>query len=452
MKIVIVGCGEVGETLAAQLNEKENNITVVDLSPERVKDLSQRLDVMGVVGNGATHTTLVEAGIASADLLIAVTESDELNLLCCVIAKKTGKCQVIARVRNPEYRSELEYLKAELGLAMLINPEYETAGEISRVLRLPVATMVEPFANGRVELVKFKLSDDNILVGMSVREMSAKLKCDVLICSAERGEEVFVANGNFIFEAGDVVTVISTPRRSAGFFKRIGIREHSIKNVIIVGAGNTAHHLCNNLKGTGLSIKVIDHDLKKCNELASNHPEIMVINGDETDQELLIEEGIEFADAFVALSDGDEENILLSLFAKRVSNAKIIAKIIRTDYDDIVKHLDIDTVIYPKTISSDMMVRYVRAMKNKRGSNVQMMYSFARGSVEAAQFVVNASSSLVGVQISELNLKPDVLIAAIIRAKKLIIPKGQDAIFEGDTVIVVTKALGLEDISDILKK
>jgi len=452
MKIVIVGCGEVGETLAAQLNEKDNNITVVDLSPERVKELSERLDVMGVVGNGATHTTLVEAGIAGADLLIAVTESDELNLLCCIIAKKTGKCQVIARVRNPEYRSELDYLKAELGLAMLINPEYETAGEISRVLRLPVATMVEPFAGGKVELIKFRLPEDNMLVGMSVREMSAKLKSDVLIASVERGDEVYIANGSFVFEASDEITVISTPRRSAGFFKRIGIRETSIKNVIVVGAGNIAHHLANNLKGSGVSIKVIDHDLRKCNELASAHPELIVINGDETDQELLIEEGIESADAFVVISDGDEENILLSLFAKRVSDAKIITKIMRTDYDDIIKHLDIDTVIYPKAISSDMMVRYVRAMKNKRGSNVQMMYSFARGSIEAAQFVANASSPLIGVQISELDLKADVLIAAIIRAKKIIIPRGQDAILDGDSVIVVTKDLGLEDLSDILKK
>ena len=451
MKIIIVGCGEVGESLATQLVEEENNITVVDLSQKRVKELSEKLDVMGVVGNGATYTTLSEAGISSADLLIAVTESDELNLLCCVIAKKSGKCQVIARVRNPEYRSELDHLKSELGIAMLLNPEYEVASEIYRILRLPVATMVEPFAKGKVELVKFKLPEDNVLVGMSVRKMSEQIKSDVLICSVERGKEVFVANGRFVFEAGDVISVISTPRRSPGFFKQIGIKGNAVNDIIIVGAGNTTKHLLSNLKTSGISIKVIDHDKKKCDDVAAKYPDVIVINGDEADQELLMEEGIESCDAFIVLTASDEENILLSLFAKRVSNAKIVTRIMRTDYDHIVRHLDIDTVIYPKSMSSDMMARYVRAMKNKRGSNVETLYSFARGSIEAAQFVVRADSPLIGKQISSLELKPDVLIAAIIRSNKLIIPRGYDSLFADDSVIIVTKELGLEDLSEILK-
>lgn len=452
MNIVIVGCGEVGADIAAQLsNEEGNAITVVDMSAEKIKELSAKLDVMGVIGNGATHTVLEEAGIEKADLLIAVTESDELNLLCCMIAKKTGSCKVIARVRNPEYRSEREYLKNELGLAMLINPEYASAAEIARIIRFPVATMVEPFAKGRIELIKFRLSKDNVMVGKSVKSLMAELKSDVLICSVERGEDVYIANGDFVFCEHDTVSIISTPKNSAAFFKKTGCRGHSVKNAIIIGAGNISKYLCELLKGENISIKVIDRDVKKCEELASKYPGVIVINAEETDKELLIEEGIANADAFIALSDNDEENILLSLFAKRAGAAKLITKINRTDYDDIIKNLDIDTVIYPKTVSSDILVRYVRALKNKQGSNVEIMYSFVRGIVEAAQFVVSGGVSFVGTPLSRLDLKPGVLIAAIIRNDKLIVPRGQDFLLENDKVIVVTKNLPLEDLSDILK-
>lgn len=452
MNIVIVGCGEVGADIAAQLsNEEGNAITLVDMSAEKIKELSAKLDVMGVIGNGATHTVLEEAGIEKADLLIAVTESDELNLLCCMIAKKTGSCKVIARVRNPEYRSEREYLKNELGLAMLINPEYASAAEIARIIRFPVATMVEPFAKGRVELIKFRLSKDNVMVGKSVKSLMAELKSDVLICSVERGEDVYIANGDFVFCEHDTVSIISTPKNSAAFFKKTGCRGHSVKNAIIIGAGNISKYLCELLKGENISIKVIERDVKKCEELASKYPGVIVINAEETDKELLIEEGIANADAFIALSDNDEENILLSLFAKRAGAAKLITKINRTDYDDIIKNLDIDTVIYPKTVSSDILVRYVRALKNKQGSNVEIMYSFVRGIVEAAQFVVSGGVSFVGTPLSRLDLKSGVLIAAIIRNDKLIVPRGQDFLLENDKVIVVTKNLPLEDLSDILK-
>ena len=449
MKIIIVGCGKVGETLAAVLGQDGNDITVVDLSAEKVKSISEKLDVMGVVGNGATNTTVREAGIEGADLLIAVTESDELNLLCCTIAKKSGKCRVIARVRNPEYRSEADYLKNELELAMVINPEYAAAEEISRVLHFPVATNIDTFAKGKVELLKFKLPEENALVGMPVKDVIAKLKCDILVCTVEREEEAYIANGNFVFEGGDLISIIASRQNAADFFKKIGYKQHSIKDIIIIGAGNITEYLCELLRDSGISVKVIDNDYEKCANISSLHRKAIVINGDRTDRELLIEEGIESTDSFVILSENDEENILLSLFAKASSRGKVITKINRSEYDDIIKHLGIDTSVYPKNITSDMIVRYVRAMKNTLGSNVETMYSVIKDKVEASEFIVG-ESAITAVPLSSLKLKRDVLIAAILRGGNVIIPRGQDTIEKGDAVVIVSKILGLHDISEVM--
>lgn len=449
MKIIIVGCGKVGETLAAELGEEGNDITVVDLSQEKVKTISEKLDVMGVVGNGATNTTLREAGIEEADLLIAVTESDELNLLCCTIAKKSAKCRVIARVRNPEYRSEADYLKNELELAMVINPEYAAAEEISRVLRFPVATNIDTFAKGKVELLKFKLPEENTLVGMPVKDVVAKLRCNILVCTVERDEDAYIANGNFVFEGGDVISIIASRKNAADFFKKIGYKQHSVKNIIVIGAGNITEYLCELLRDSGISVKIIDSDYEKCVAISSLHRNAIVINGDRTDRELLVEEGIENTDAFVILSENDEENILLSLFAKASSKGKVITKINRSEYDDIIKHLGIDTSVYPKNITSDMIVRYVRAMKNTLGSNVETMYSVIKDKVEASEFIVG-ESAVTGTPLSKLKLKKDVLIAAILRGGEVILPRGQDTIETGDAVIIVSKILGLHDISEII--
>ena len=450
MKIIIVGCGKVGETLAAELGGEGNDITVVDLSQEKVKTITQKLDVMGIVGNGATNTTLREAGVEDADLLIAVTESDELNLLCCTIAKKSGKCRVIARVRNPEYRAEVDYLKNELELAMVINPEYAAAEEIARVLHFPVATNIDTFAKGRVELLKFKLPDENALVGMPVKDVVSKLKCNILVCTVERGDEAYIANGNFVFQGGDLISIIASRKNAADFFKKIGYKQHSIKDIIIIGAGDITDYLCKLLSRSGISVKVIENDYAKCESLSSIYRDVIVINGDKTDRELLVEEGIENTDAFVILSDNDEENILLSLFAKASSSGKIITKINRSEYDDIIKHLEIDTSVYPKNITSDMIVRYVRAMKNTLGSNVETMYSVIKDKVEASEFIVGESSAITGKPLAALKLKKEVLIAAILRGDEVIIPRGQDTIEKGDAVVIVTKILGLHDISEVL--
>lgn len=451
MNIIIVGCGKVGQALAEQLNEESNNITVIDLLPAKVNETAARYDVLGVVGNGATHLIQQEAGIKKADMLIAVTGSDELNLLCCLIAKKAGNCHTIARVRSPQYSSEAPYLKEELGLAMVINPEQAAAAEIARVLRFPSAIKIDTFAKGRVELLKFKLPEDSPLAGMAVKEIATKLHCDVLVCTIERGDNAYIANGEFRFLEKDVISMIASPKNANTFFKQIHYKTNSVKDVMIVGGGNITHYLCEILNRSGIDVKVIEKDTARCEELAEKLEYVTVINGDAIDQQVLYEEGIENAGGFVSLTDLDEENILLTLFAKSVNSGKLVTKVNRIDFDDVIRHLELDTVIYPKNITSESIVRYVRAMKNTIGINVETLYSIIKGKVDAAEFIIKDNSPVVGKPLMELKLKPDVLVASIMRDRKVIIPRGGDTIEVGDSVIIVS-SLALHDIADILEK
>lgn len=450
MNIIIVGCSSVGETLAEQLGNENNNITMIDLSTERINDITSRYDVMGIVGNGATHTTLMEAGINKADLLIAVTDSDELNLLCCMIAKKTGHCRVIARVISPEYSADAAYLKDELGLEMIINPEQASAEEIARVLRFPSAMKIETFAKGRVELLTFRLPEKSPLVGMKVKDVVITLKCDILVCTVERGDEAFIPNGDFTFAERDVISIIAPPKNTYDFFKKINYIVNPVKKAIVVGGGEMTHYLCETMKSSEIAIKIIEKDPEICEELSFRFPDVMVINGDEADQDLLIEEGIDRTGAFVALTDRDEENILLSLFAKRAKKAKIVTKINRTEYDDIIRHLDLDTTIYPKNITADMIVRYVRATRNTLGSNVETMYNVIQGKVEASEFIVKEGSPITFEPLAKLRFRKDVLVAAILRGRKVMLPRGYDKIMPGDAVIIVSKIKALRDISHTL--
>ncbi len=451
MNIIIVGCGKVGQTLAEQLNEEGNNITVVDINAENLKSTATQNDVLGIVGNGATYAIQKEAGIENADLLIAVTDSDELNLLCCTVAKKTGNCQTIARVRNPDYSTEADFLKDELGLAMVINPEHAAATEISRVLRFPSAIKIDTFAKGRVELVKFKLPDNSPLVGLSVREISTVLKCDVLICTVERGGDAYIAKGDFTFEHRDIISLIAAPKKAAEFFEKINYKLQSVKDIIISGGGKITQYLCEILDRSSISVKVIERDRRLCEHLCAQFPRLTVINGDYTDRELLLGEGIGKAGAFAALTDQDEENILMSLFVKNITSGKLITKISRTDFDEIIKPLDLNSVITPKSITADMILRYVRSMKGSIGSNVETLYNIIRGKVEAAEFIISGESEITDVPLAELKFKENVLIAAILRNNKVIIPRGYDKILPKDRVVVVSKQLALRDITDILK-
>lgn len=452
MNIIIVGCGRVGRTLAEKLNSDGNDVTVIDTKAEEVHTLAERCDIMGVIGNGANHTVQREAGIDKADLLIAVTNSDELNLLCCVVAKKEGNnCATIARLRDPEYRTESAYLQQELDIAMVINPEYEAAKEIARVLRFPSAIQIEPFAKGRVELIKFRLPAESKLVGMSVKEMVLKYHANVLVCTIERGEDVYIANGDFVFCERDVVSIVASPKNANEFFRSIDYKGNSIKDAMIVGGGMITHYLCEILEKSHISLKIIEKNLKLCEELSSCWHKTTVIHGNARDRELLKEEGINTAGAFLALADLDEENILMSIYAKDAGSGKVITKIKRMDYDNVLSKLDLDTTICPKNTTADIIMQYVRRRKNAAGSNVETLYNIIQDKVEAAEFTVRDGSPIVGVPLAKLKFKKDILIAAITRGDEIIVPRGNDSIQVGDAVVVVSKQVGLGDIADVLK-
>lgn len=451
MNIIIVGCGKVGATLASQLNNEGNNVTIIDQDADKVKSLANKLDIMGVIGNGASRSVQKDAGIDKTDLLIAVTGNDELNLLSCLVAKKSANCKSIARLKNPEYNLDAPYFKNELGLAMVINPELAAAKEIARILNFPSAIKIETFAKGRVELLKFKLPEGSRLVGMSVKDVASRLKTSVTFCTIERDDKVYIANGNFIFDSKDVISLIASPARAKAFFNKIDYKIQPIKNALIVGGGPITYYLCQLLENSGISCTVVEKDPERCSELATEFEKVTVINANPSDEDTLREEGIGNVDAFVALTGFDEENILLSLFAKKSGSRKIITKINRIDFDDITSHLDLDSLVYPKNITSDTIVSYVRAVNHTSGSNIETVYNLIQGEVEAAEFTVSEGSPIVGIPLMEMSLKPNVLIATIQRGRSQIAPRGSDVIVPGDTVVIVTKGLTLNDITDILK-
>lgn len=450
MNIIIVGCGKVGQTLVEQLTTNENNVTIVDINEQRAKEIRKRYDVMDVVGNGATLVTLEEAGLRNADLLIAVTGSDELNLLCCIIAKKARNIQTIARVRRPEYRKDIRYLREELGIAMIINPEYEAAVEIERVLRFPSATKIDTFAKDKIELIKFKITDKCTLKDYAVKEIATKLHCDVLVPMIERNNDIIIPNGEQKFLNGDVVSIIASPSETQSFFKKINLYSQQTKNVIIIGGGEIAIYLAQLLAKRGIKVKIIEKDETRCDELFTLLPDATIVHGDASDRETLLEEGVSNVDGVVALTNIDEENILLSLYVKNKSKAKVVTKVNRIDFDEVVNKLDLDSIVNPKFITAEMIVRFVRAMRNTTGSNVERLYSLVKDKVEAAEFIIKTKSAIVGLPLQKIHFKKNVLIAGILRGDKMIIPRGNDTIEIGDSVVVVSRVIGLHDITDLL--
>ena len=450
MHIIIVGCGKVGRTLAEQLQEEDIDLTVIDTVEKTVNDVTEGIDAMGIVGNGASINTLMEAGINTADILIAVTASDELNLLCCLIAQKTSSCQTIARVRNPIYSQEIGFIKEKLGISMIINPEYAAAQEISRLLRFPAAIKIDPFSKGKVELLKFKVLPEFGLDGMSISRITEKFRCDILFCAVENKEELSIPGGNHAIHNGDFVSIIATPQNTALFFKKIGLKTNQVKNCLIIGGGTISYYLAKALSDARISVKIIEQKTERCEFLSDLLPDTTIINGDGTDRALLLEEGLETAESFVTLTNFDEENIFLSLFAKNISNAKLVAKVNRLPYMDVIDQLDLGSVIYPKYITSDSILRYVRAMQNTIGSNVETLYHILDNQAEALEFAIHDTSPVVGVPLADLNLKKNLLVCCLIRDGQIRIPRGQDCIQIGDNVIIATTHKGLNDICDIL--
>ena len=451
MRIIIVGCGKIGLSIIKQLVIEKHDITVIDKNAEVINDITNNYDVMGLVGNGASYSVQKEAGVDRTNLLIAVTGSDEINLLCCLFAKKAGNCNTIARVRDPLYSKEIQYIKEELGLSMIINPEYAAAVEISRLLRFPSADKIDTFAKGRVELLNLVITEDSPFVNKTLIDVAKRVLSDILICTVERGDDIFIPNGAFILRANDKITIVASAVNSREFFTKIGYDTHQVKDTMIIGGGTMTYYLAELLLKMGIKVKIVEVNRDKCETLSENLPRATIINGDATNQEILIEEGINGCDSFVSLTGIDETNIILSLFAKTRTSGKIVTKIDRISFDDIINTFNVGSLIYPDKIAADYIVSYVRAMQNSIGSNVETLIKLNGGRVEALEFKILKGSPVIGIPLMQLNLKRDILIGCINRRGTIIIPKGQNTIEEGDTVIVVTTKSGLSDIKDILE-
>ncbi|MCM1363772.1 MAG: Trk system potassium transporter TrkA [Faecalibacterium sp.] len=451
MNIIIVGCGKVGSALAEQLDAEGHDITVIDTNPDAIRRVTDVADVMGIEGNGLVHMIQEEAGIKYADMFIAMTASDEMNLLCCLIAKKASSCRTIARVRNPDFISERGFIKEKLGISMIINPELEAASEMARLFSIPSAIEVDTFARGRIELLKTKLPEWSPIVGKQIKDALGKLSGKMLICAIERDSQVIIPTGDTYLNAGDKISFVTTHKARSSFFKKAGIDNDHIKSIIIVGGGKITYYLVKKLSDYGFKVKIIEKDRKHCEYLNSIFPSnVVIINGDGSDQRLLHEEGISSADGFASITDIDEENIMLSLYVGSNYKAKTVTKINKLNFEGIIDRLTIGSVIYPKNITAEMIISYVRALENTTGSNVQTLYNIVGGRAQALEFNVRSQSAVVGVPLCNLKLRDNLLLCCISRGGKIIVPSGQDVIQIGDTVVVVTTSKGLNDLKDIL--
>ena len=452
LKIIIVGCGKVGRTLVDRLSKEGHDIVVIDENQDRIDNLTNLYDIMGIQGNGASYSTQVEAGINDADLIIAVTNSDELNLLCCTIAKQVGDCASIARVRNPDYSKEISYLQEKLGLVMIINPELEAAREISSILSLPSTLEVSSFAHGQAEMVEFKIAEGNVLDGLAIKDLHRTISSKVLITAVKRGSEVIIPTGDFVLQTNDIVCAVGARRFARTFLNEIGFKTRQVKNCLIVGGGKASYYLAKLLLQARIDVSIIERSKERCEELSIALPKATIINGDGGDESLLREEGIEYIESFVPLTGIDEENIILTLYANQVSNAKVVTKVNRINFDNVLSQLNLGSVVYPRHITAESIIAYVRAKSaSGDGNDILTLYHLFDQKVEAIEFNISEKSSAVGVPFSVLKFKDNVLIAFINRNGTIIIPSGSDTIEVGDTVMVVTTHTGFGNIKDTLR-
>lgn len=449
MYIIIVGLGKLGSTLTKQLSTEGHDIVVVDPDNSVVSSTVDAYDVMGICGNGATYEVLKEAGAAKAKLIIAATGSDELNILCCLFAKHMGTENTIARVRNPDYAGQSQFLRNDLGISMTVNPEYETANEISRIIRFPSAANLDSFAGGRVEIARVRIHSDNPLCDIPIHEMRKKTKAKVIICAVQRNESVFIPSGDFVLHCDDVISITGTRAELSSFMKQTGVYKQKIKNVMIVGGGRIAYYLAKLLSDTGRNIKLIELKDERCRHMSDMLDDVTVIHGDGTDQDILEEQCIDGQDALIALTGIDEENIIVSMYAESKGVNKVITKVNRHSYS-ILNDIGLETVVSPQIVAGNLVTRYVRALHNSAGnSQIQTLYKLVGGKVEAAEFIVPEDAGYLNIPFKELELMPNLLIGCIIRNGKIIFPGGDDVMKANDSVIVVTAGRIIEDLHDI---
>lgn len=453
MNIIIAGCGKVGYALAQQLSDENHNITLIDTSAERLQPALSAMDIQGIVGNATSFLTIQEAGIEEADLFIAVTSEDEINLLSCLIAKKSSNCQTIARVRNPEYFKEITYLKQCMGIAMAINPEFAAAKEIAHLIQVPDAMEIDTFAKGRVDLLRVAISENSSLHNMKVMEFSKKFQHNILICILVHDHKVTIPNGETVLQAGDTISVILPKEKIHAFYKATKLSStKEIRNVIIAGGGTISYYLAAILQQSGIHVKIIERNRERCDFLSLALPDATIIHADASDHEVMLEEGLANTDAFVALTNMDEENVFLSLYANKVdARSKKITKINRLALNEIIDDLPVGSIISPKHITAEYILQYARSQSNSLGSNVEALYRLMDNQVEALEFHISNQSAVTNIPLIDLPLKNELLICCIVRGNQIITPSGRDSIQVNDTVIVVTTHKGLRDISDIMK-
>lgn len=453
MNIVVIGLGKVGLEVVEQLTAEGHSVTVADIDAKKVDTVLGIYDTVGVVGSATDHEILKEANCGNADLVIALTDNDEMNLTCCLMSKKLGAKNTIARARKPEYNLGIHLIREDLGLSLCINPERETAREIARILKFPLAKNVEPFAKGKVELIEYVATKESPLCGKTVFEIFSKMKNKVLICGVQRGEEMHIPYGSFRIEEDDILMIVATPVRMSAFFREAGIKTTGVHDVIIIGGGTTTYYLAELLIKQHLNVIIIEQDPAAAEAIAERIPDATVILGDGTSQQILEEEGLRDADALCCMTGIDEENIIASMYASTVSEKiKTITKINRTELTHIVKPLEVGSVVNPKKLAAYRILKYVRAKQNSEGTDVLALYKLADGKAEALEFpVTELHPEMQNVPLSELNIRPDAIVASINRHGTIITPRGSDVLQKGDTVIVVTTRSGLDSIDDILE-
>ncbi len=451
MKIVVIGNGKVGHTIIQHICSEGHDVVVIDNAPEAIEQIVNEYDVMGICGNGASVDILESANVAKADMLIAVTCSDETNMLACVIGKKLGARATMARVRNHEYNSQIAKMKEELDISLIINPEKEAASEILKIINFPEALKVDTFHDGNVDLVELYVPADSPLIDKSLAQISQQYQVKVLICAVQRGEEVFIPGGNFVFQAGDIVHITATKKNVKLFLNKLGLISSKIKSVFVIGGGRIAAYLCEELVKNNYKVKLVEKDYDTCVALSEMLPGVTIIHGDGSDQELLEEEGFHQTDAVVCLTDLDEENIIISMYAYKQRVGKIITKVTKASLVGLMESIRMASVISPKDITSSKILRYVRAKNNSRSSNVLTLYKLVNNKVEVIEFQAKETSKTLHIPLKEMPIKKKVLIAAIIRAGEVIIPNGEDVILAGDNVIVVTATEFFNTLDDILE-
>ncbi len=452
MNIIIAGGGKVGGTLAEQLSAEGHSITIIDVDQNTLDRLNDQLDVMCVRGNCASRGVLIEAGAKSADVIIAASDYDEVNLLCCHSAHLLGVPHTVARVRGTSYVNDLATLKDDLGITMLVNPELAVAVEISRILRFPNAANVETFARGRVEMISFQIQPDDFVADRSLAELSPKIRSlPILFCAVEREDKVSIPNGSFVLRQGDRVHMAGTPAGLHEFFRLLGRNAHKIKTVFIVGGGRIAFYLLYQLERLGMSCKLAERDASRCRELAEAFPRSLIIHGDGTDPELLTEERLPASDAFVALTDRDEDNLIISLYAHQAGVPKVIAKSSHQNYTSIARSAGVESVVSPKVTTAYQILRLIRGLQNSKGSTMTALYRIAGGQAEAMEFQVRTDNKNLSIPLRDLShrLRPGVLISVVVRDGTVIIPDGSTCLEAGDDVIVVAQNSVITDLDDI---